>query len=69
MIQQLAVSAADTETEPYDRDLYAERRSRAASAPAERTLVGSRPEAERQLEIGLPGVVRDLADRSLEWTP
>ena len=66
MIQQLVVSAADTEIEPYDRDLYAERRARAASAPSERTLPGSHPEAERQLEIGLPGVVRDLADRSLE---
>jgi hypothetical protein len=66
MIRQLAVSAADTETEPYDRDLYAERRARAASAPSERTLLGSGPEAERQLEVGLPGAVRDLADRSLE---
>jgi glutamate---cysteine ligase / carboxylate-amine ligase len=66
MIQQLVVSAADTETEPYDRDLYAERRARAASAPSECTLLGSGPEAQRQLEIGLPGVVRDLAERSLE---
>jgi glutamate---cysteine ligase / carboxylate-amine ligase len=65
MIQQLVVSAAAAEVEPYDRDLYAERRAKAAVAPSERGLLGSRPEAERQLEIGLPGVVRDLADRSL----
>ena len=32
-------------------------------------LLGSRPEAERQLEIGLPDVVRDLVDRSLAWPP
>ena len=66
MIRQLAVSAADTETGPYDRDLYAERRARAASVPSGRTLLDSRPEAERQLELGPPGAVRDLADRSLE---
>ena len=65
MIQQLVVSAADAETEPYDRDVYAERRAKAAVAPSERALLGSRPEAERQREIGLPGVVRELADRSL----
>jgi glutamate---cysteine ligase / carboxylate-amine ligase len=66
MIQQLVIAAAGTEPQPYDRDLYAERRARAAREPSERTLLGSRPEAERQLEIGLPGVVRDLAGRSLE---
>ena len=27
------------------------------------------PEAERQLELGLPAAVRDLAERSLAWPP
>jgi glutamate---cysteine ligase / carboxylate-amine ligase len=58
MIQQLVLSAASAKSEPYDRDLYAERRAQAAVTP-------SGPEAARQLEVGLPGVVRDLADRSL----
>ena len=66
MIQQLVASAANATAEPYDRDLYAERRARAAFAPSEGALLGLRPEAERQLEVGLPEVVRDLADRSLE---
>ena len=58
MIQGLVLAAAGEWAEPYDRDLYAERRARAAAEP-------SGPEAQRQLEIGLPGVVRDLAERSL----
>lgn len=58
-IQQLVRSAAETKAEPYDRELYAQRRAQAA-------IARSGPEAERQLEVGLPGVVRDLADRSLE---
>jgi len=69
MIQQLVLSAVNAEAEPYDRDLYAERRARAAGAPSKGALVGQRPEAERQLEIGLPGAVRDLAERSLAWPP
>jgi carboxylate-amine ligase len=62
LIQQRVVSAADAEAAPYDRELYAEQRARSA-------LLGSGPEAERQLEIGLQAVVRDLADRSLAWPP
>lgn len=58
MVQELVLSAAAEESPPYDRDLYAERRALAAVA-------ASGPEAERQLEVGLPGVVQDLADRSL----
>jgi carboxylate-amine ligase len=58
MIQGLVLAAFDTDSEPYDRDVYTERRARAAVEPGG-------PEADRQLEIGLPGVVRDLADRSL----
>ncbi len=69
MIQQLVLRAAVSAAEPYDRELYAERRAKAAVTPSERALLGSRPEAERQLEIGLPDVVRDLADRSLAWPP
>ena len=57
-IQQLVRSAAGEGPDPYDRELYAERRAQAAVA-------SSGPEAERQLQVGLPGVVRDLADRSL----
>jgi glutamate---cysteine ligase / carboxylate-amine ligase len=65
LIQQLVRSAANAEAEPYDRDLYAERRARAAVLPSKRALLATPPEAERQLEIGLPRVVRDLVDRSL----
>jgi glutamate---cysteine ligase / carboxylate-amine ligase len=65
MIQQQVLSAADAEAEPYDRDLYAERRARAALLPSKRALLGTPPEAERQLAIGLPAVVLDIADRSL----
>ena len=65
MIQQLVLSAAEARAEPYDRRLYAERRALAAAAPSKRALLGRRPEAERQLEVGLPGVLGDLANRSL----
>ncbi len=59
MIQELVRSAADAEAHPYDRGLYVEQRARAAVAT-------SGPEAERQLAVGLPGVVRDLVDRSVQ---
>jgi carboxylate-amine ligase len=65
LVQQLVLSAADAAVAPYDRDLYAERRARAAAEPTERVLLDTPPEAEKQLEIGLPAVVRWLADRSL----
>jgi carboxylate-amine ligase len=65
VIRELVLESADAETEPYDRDLYAERRERAAVEPSERTLLGSPPEAERQLQLGLPAALRDLAERSL----
>jgi glutamate---cysteine ligase / carboxylate-amine ligase len=58
LIQQRVLSAAEADPIPYDRELYMEQRARAAAEPFG-------PEAERQLEVGLPGVVRDLADRSL----
>jgi glutamate---cysteine ligase / carboxylate-amine ligase len=66
LIQQLVVSAANADAGPYDRNLYAERRARAAAVPSSSTLLGSPPDAGRQLEIGLPGVVRWLVDRSLQ---
>ena len=64
-IRDLVLSAAEAESEPYDRELYATRRAEAAVVPSEGTLLGSPPEAEGQLEIGLPGVVPWLVDRSL----
>ena len=33
------------------------------------SLLRSRPEAERQLEVGLPEAVGDLAERTLAWPP
>ena len=79
--------------EPYDRDLYAARRTAAAAGPPDadelealaalvepaacklgtwpaiEDLLERPPEAERQLELGLPAAVRDLAERSLAWPP
>ena len=90
LVQALVRSVVDDQREPYDRDLYAERRVRAAAGPPDpgdlaalaalvepaarelgswelvRELLGGRPEAERQLELGLPAAVRDLAERSVE---
>jgi glutamate---cysteine ligase / carboxylate-amine ligase len=65
LIQQAVLSAASADAGSYDRDLYAERRAQAAAVPSTSTLLESPPEADRQLEIGLSGVVRDLAGRSL----
>jgi carboxylate-amine ligase len=89
LVQALVVSVVDHQHEAYDRDLYAERRVRAAAAPPDpddlaalaalvepaarklgswalvRALLGGRPEAEQQLELGLPAAVRDIAERSL----
>jgi carboxylate-amine ligase len=80
LVQALAVAVSDTEVEPYDRALYLERRARAAAEPAPREelegladvvgateLLEAPSEAERQLELGLPAALRDLAERSLEW--
>jgi glutamate---cysteine ligase / carboxylate-amine ligase len=89
LVQALVRTLVDTQPEPYDRGLYAERRAAAAAAPPDpddlaalaalvepaarglgswalvRALLDGRPEAERQLELGLPAAVRDLAQRSL----
>jgi gamma-glutamyl:cysteine ligase YbdK (ATP-grasp superfamily) len=87
LVQALVRACADGPRDPYDRELYAERRARAAAEPPEiaelaafaesaarelRTwdvvgrLLQAPSEAERQRDAGLPGVVRELADRSLE---
>ena len=89
LVQALVVSVVDDQREAYDRDLYSERRVRAAAVPPDpddlaalatlvepaaralgswalvRALLDGRPEAERQLELGLPAAVRDIAERSL----
>ncbi len=53
------VDALAALVEPCAREL--------GSWPTVRPLLESRPEAERQLDLGLPEAVRDLADRSLAW--
>jgi hypothetical protein len=82
LIQALVTASTAADVEPYARELYRERRRRAAVEPPDtsalreavestamiRGLLESPPEAERQLEIGLPGVVRDLRDRSPHMT-
>jgi carboxylate-amine ligase len=89
LVQALSATAADGAAEPYDRELYGERRKASAGtppAPAEvaelaalvepparlfggwaliEQLLGGRPEAERQLDVGAAGAARDLAERSL----
>ena len=82
LVQALAVAVSEQGVEPYDRALYAERRARAAAEPPARDeleqlaelvgpaacgLLDAPPEAERQLELGLPAATRDLAERSLQW--
>jgi glutamate---cysteine ligase / carboxylate-amine ligase len=80
LIQALVVWEAGQRPEPCDLDRYREQREAAAAGrldPSELLEFASRfpwaetlaapPEAERQRAIGLPGAVRDLADRSLEW--
>jgi carboxylate-amine ligase len=92
LVQALVVAAAaESEPEPYDRDLYVARRVACAAGPpnagdvatlagqvapaarglgtwaAVEDLLASRPEAERQLELGPPGSVPDIAERSLAW--
>jgi len=69
LIQQRVVWAANADLRPYDRDLYAKRRARAAAVSSTSSLLGLHPEAERQLEVGLPGVLWDIVDRSLQWQP
>jgi glutamate---cysteine ligase / carboxylate-amine ligase len=89
LVQALAAAVADGAGEPYDRELYRERREDAARvppAPADVAalaglveaparsfgawplvdeLLRGRPEAERQLEVGLANAAGDIADRSL----
>jgi carboxylate-amine ligase len=53
------------DTEWFTR-FFEEDARRAGTWELVRELLESRPEAERQLEVGLPDVVRELADRSLQ---
>jgi carboxylate-amine ligase len=58
-VQRLVRVAAETGGEPMDRAAYAAARERAARD-------GGGPEAERQLELGPEGALRELAARTLE---
>jgi carboxylate-amine ligase len=85
LVQAVVRGEAARDGAPYDAELYAERRRAAAAGqldPAEvdRLLdpvsgfawagaLDRRPEADRQLALGLPAAVRDLSERSLQWPP
>jgi glutamate---cysteine ligase / carboxylate-amine ligase len=57
-VQRLVRVAAETDGEPFDRAEYAELRNAAGRE-------GGGPEAERQLELGPEGAVREIAARTL----
>lgn len=57
-VQQLVREAAEFSGEPLDRDEYAAQREQAARE-------GGGPEAERQLELGPEGAVREIAALTL----
>jgi glutamate---cysteine ligase / carboxylate-amine ligase len=57
-VQRLVREAAEGDGEPFDRDEYAARRDEAAH-------VGGGPEAERQLELGPEGAVREIANLTI----
>ena len=57
-VQQLVREAAQFDGEPLDREDYAARRERAARE-------GGGPEAERQLQLGPEGAVREIAALTL----
>jgi carboxylate-amine ligase len=78
IVQALVAAVADSEPEPYDRELYAKRRADAARLPPDPAdvaalaellprqrlidhVLGGRPEAERQLELGPDAALRELA--------
>jgi hypothetical protein len=86
IVQRLVARVSETrrvsETEPYDRELYARRRYEAARQPPDprevealaelvgdhdlvRLVLEGRPEAERQLELGIAAVPQDVAARTL----
>src|SRR4029077_8121567 len=43
LVQQAVMSAASADAGPYDRDLYAEQRTRAAAVPSKSPVLGSPP--------------------------
>jgi hypothetical protein len=53
-VQRLVREAAEAGGEPFDRDEYASQRELAGRE-------GGGPEAERQLELGPEGAVREIA--------
>jgi carboxylate-amine ligase len=80
LVQALVIREAERRPERCDLELYAEQRAAAAAGkldPAELLDFASRfpwagllagpSEADCQLALGLPGAVRDLADRTVEW--
>jgi carboxylate-amine ligase len=80
LVQALAMWASGQRPERCDPDRYSEQRAAAAAGqldPSElldfatrfpwADVLAEAPEAERQLALGVPAAVRDLAERSLEW--
>jgi carboxylate-amine ligase len=81
VVQALVIREAGRRPERCDRERYREQREAAAAGrldpaelerlfdlvPAAENLLAGPSEADRQLALGLPGAVRDLADRSVEW--
>jgi hypothetical protein len=57
-VQQLVREAAEEDGLPFDREQYSALREAAGRK-------GGGPEAERQLELGPEGAVRELAARTL----
>jgi len=58
-VQQLVKEAADFDGRPFDRDEYSAARERAGRE-------GGGPEAERQLELGPEGALREIAALTLD---
>lgn len=80
LVQALVIREAGQRPERCDLDRYREEREAAAAGRLDPTellefaarfpwadVLAGPSEAARQLALGLPGAVRDLADRSLEW--
>jgi glutamate---cysteine ligase / carboxylate-amine ligase len=82
LVETVSETQSVSETEPYERTLYAQRRREAARRapdprevealadlvgddPLARLVLEGRPEAERQLELGITGVPQDVVARTL----
>ena len=82
LVARVSETQSASETEPYDRELYARRRNEAARRPPDprevealaelvgdddlaRLVLEGRPEAERQLELGIAAVPQDVVARTL----